>query len=291
MPSKADLSGTTLPRRQLGRALRDARHACGATLDQVARDTEFSRATLSRIELGQYERIKVREVDYLCRYYGLPEDRAGYLKAVAEQSNTTVWWQSYRHLLGGGFATYLELESYASKIEVFQPLVVPGLLQTAQYATQIFTAHSPDAAPETVAERVELRMRRCARLTQKHRNTEVEFVIHESVLHTVVGSARIMAAQCRYIADASTRENLGVRLLPFSAGVPTGGVITPFIVLGFPDREPSSVYAEAALGSITFDDAEDVGRYRSLYDVLRGAALDETVSRDRIRKIARRYEQ
>lgn len=58
MPSKADLSGTTLPRRQLGRALRDARHAQGVTLEQVARDTEFSRATLSRIELGQYDRIR-----------------------------------------------------------------------------------------------------------------------------------------------------------------------------------------------------------------------------------------
>ncbi|WP_327150242.1 helix-turn-helix domain-containing protein [Nocardia sp. NBC_01329] len=291
MPSKADLSGTTLPRRQLGRALRDARHAHGATLDQVARDTEFSRATLSRIELGQYERIKVREVEYLCRYYGLSSEKMSYLKAVAAQSSTTVWWQGYRHVLGGGFTTYLELESYATELQVFQPLIVPGLLQTGDYARQIFAKYSPGESEDSIEGKVELRMRRYARLTRRHLRIRVEFVIHESVLHAVVGSARVMAAQCRHIADISARDNIEVRVLPFSAGIPTGGVMTPFIVLGFLDGEPSAVYAEAALGSTTFDDAEDVLRYRSLYDLIRAATIDETASRDRIRKIARRYEQ
>lgn len=291
MPSKADLSGTTLPRRQLGRALRDARHAQGSTLDQVARDTEFSRATLSRIELGQYERIKVREVEYLCRYYGLSIERMNYLKAIAAQSNTTVWWQGYRHFLGGGFTTYLELETYATEIHVFQPLIVPGLLQTVDYARWIFSNYSPSDSAEAIEEKVELRMRRCTRLTQRHSRSRVELVIHESVLHAVVGSARTMAAQCRHIADISARDNIEVRVLPFSAGIPTGGVMTPFIVLEFLDGEPSAVYSEAALGSITFDDAEDVRRYRSLYDLIRAATIDEPASRDRIRKIARRYEQ
>lgn len=213
------------------------------------------------------------------------------MKAVAAQSNTSVWWQDYRHLLGGGFTTYLELESCATEIQVFQPLIVPGLLQTAEYAGQIFSAYSPGDSLDTIAEKVELRMRRCVRLTQKHRRVQIEFVIHESVFHAVVGSARTMAAQCRHIADMSLRENIEVRVLPFSAGIPTGGVITPFIVLAFPDEEPESVYAEAALGSITFDDADDVRRYRSLYDSIRRETLDETASRDRIRRIARRFEQ
>lgn len=291
MPSKADLSGTTLPRRQLGRALRDARHARGSTLDQVARDTEFSRSTLSRMELGQYEKIKVREVEYLCRYYGLSAARTQYLMDVAAQSNTKIWWQDSQHFLNHGFNTYLELELYATEFRIYQPLVVPGLLQTAEYAKTIFCAFAPDDPPSEIDKRVELRMERQARLIRRRWKVQFEFLLHESVLHAVVGSNRTMATQCRHIADMSTREDIAVRVVPFTAGNPTGGVIPPFIVLDFPDNEPSVVHTEGAIGSITFEDIEDVKRFRTLYETLRGAALDEQESRNRIRKIARRYEQ
>lgn len=291
MPSKADLSGTTLPRRQLGRALRDARHARGSTLDQVARDTEFSRSTLSRMELGQYEKIKVREVEYLCRYYGLPEARTQYLMAVAAQSNTKIWWQDYRHYLHEGFNTYLELELYATEFRFYQPLVMPGLLQTAEYARAIFCAYAPDDPQSEIDKRVELRMQRHTRLMRRRWKVRLEFLLHESVLHTVVGSNRTMAVQCRHIADMSTREDVAVRIVPFTAGIPTGSVIPPFMVLDFPDSEPSVVHAEGAIGSMTFEDIEDVKRFRALYETLRRSSLDEQESRHRIRKIARRYEQ
>ncbi|WP_280433987.1 helix-turn-helix domain-containing protein [Nocardia carnea] len=291
MPSKADLSGTTLPRRQLGRALRDARHALGSTLDQVARDTEFSRATLSRIELGQYEKIKVREVEYLCRYYCLPQQRTAYLMAVAAESNTKVWWQNYRHFVHEGFSSYLELESYATELRFFQSLVVPGLLQTADYARAVYRAYAPDDPDSAIDMRVDMRTQRRMRLMQRRWKAKLEFLLHENVLHTVVGSPRIMAVQCRQIADMSTQENLDVRIVPFTAGLPTGDVVPPFIVLDFPDSEPSVVHSEGAIGSMTFEDAADVERFRSLYATLRTATLDEVCSRDRIRKIARRYEQ
>lgn len=290
MPSKADLSGTTLPRRQLGRALRDARHARGYTLDQVAREIEFSRATLSRIELGQYERIKVREVEYLCHYYGLPTKRIQYLTALAAQSNARFWWEDFRYFLDEGFSTYLELEAYATEFRIYQSLVVPGLLQSADYARAVFEAFAPEDRPSTIDKRVEMRMQRRTRLIRRRwERPRFEFVLHESVLHTVVGSNRIMAAQCHQIADMSTWEGIAVRVVPFSAGLPVGKVIPPFIVLEFPDTEPSVVHAEGAIGSMTFENADDIEQYRSLYEALVAASLDDSSSRDRIRKIARRY--
>ncbi|MFI2338205.1 helix-turn-helix domain-containing protein [Nocardia rhamnosiphila] len=291
MPSKADLSGTTLPRRQLGRALRDARHARGSTLEQVARETEFSRATLSRIELGQYERIKVREVEFLCRYFDLPDDRTEYLMAIAAQSNTKVWWQNYRHFMHEGFSSYLELEAYATDFRFFQPLVIPGLLQTADYAKAIYRAYAPDDPEQQIDSRVEMRMQRQRRLAQRRSRARMEYLLHENVLHTVVGSKRVMAAQCRAIADTSTHDNVTLRVLPFAAGLPTGDVVQPFIVLDFPDSEPAVVHSEGAIGSMTFEDSDDVTRFRALYETLRFAALDEVTSRDRIRRIARRYDQ
>ncbi|WP_328398088.1 helix-turn-helix domain-containing protein [Nocardia sp. NBC_00416] len=290
MPSKADLSGTTLPRRQLGRALRDARHARGSTLEQVAGETEFSRATLSRIELGQYDKIKVREVEYLSRYYELPEDRVEFLMSLAAQSNTKIWWQGYQPYLRESFATYLELETYATEFRFFQPLVVPGLLQTSDYARAVFCAYAPEDPPSEIEKRVELRSQRHRRLLRRRSRMQLECLLHESVLYAVVGSSRIMAAECRFLADLSTRDDVAIRVVPFSAGLPTGRVVPPFNILDFPDREPPVVYAEGAIGSMTFEDVDDVRRYRTLYDDLRNAALGEQESRDRIRKIARRHE-
>ncbi|MGI5216997.1 helix-turn-helix domain-containing protein [Nocardia sp. CA-290969] len=291
MPSKADLSGTALPRRQLGRALRDARHAHGSTLEQVARDCEFSRAPLSRIELGQYDRIKAREVEHLCRYYFLPEDRTQYLVALATQSTPNVWWHESRHFLNDNFNSYLELESYATEFRIYHSLVIPGLLQTADYASAVFSAFAPDDPPAAIDKRVKLRMQRRARIIQRRCHARLEFILHENVLHTVVGSNRVMAAQCRQVADLSTRENFVIRLMPFTAGPPLGKVIPPFNILDFPDSEPSVVHAEGALGSMTVEDPDEVKSYRSLYNSIRDGALDEQSTRDRLRKLARRYDQ
>ncbi|MFI1920148.1 helix-turn-helix domain-containing protein [Nocardia sp. NPDC020380] len=292
MPRKADLTGTTLPRRQLGRALRDARQARGLTLDQVATATSISRPTLSRIELGQYEKVRDMEVDYLCRYYLLPDERTCYLKSLVGQANSsTVWYQDYRHLIAPGFGTYLELESFATEFWFYQPIVIHGLLQTSKYSRTLERLHPSDSATGDIETRVNLRMQRARILTRPHMPVCAEFLLHENVLYTLVGSSQIMRAQLRHIADLSTRDNVTVRILPFTAGLPTGTVIPPHNILDFPDTEPSVVYTEAAIGSMVFEDENDVKRVRALHDILRNASLGEQESRDRIRKISRRYEQ
>ncbi|WP_330252643.1 helix-turn-helix domain-containing protein [Nocardia sp. NBC_00565] len=291
MPSKADLRGTTLPRRQLGRALRDARQARGLTLDQVAAATGISRATLSRIELGQYTKVRDMEVDYLCRYYCLPDARTQYLKALAGQFNTKVWYQDYRDLMLPVFKTYLELESFASESWFYQPIIVPGLLQTEDYARTVERLHQPDDSMDEINNRVDLRIQRARILTRPHLAVRAEFLLHENVLYSLVGSGQIMGAQLRHIADLSTRDNVSVRVVPFTAGIPTGSVVTPHIILNFPDNEPSVVYTEAVVTSMFFEDGDDVKHFRALHETLRHAALDEQQSRDRMRKIARRHEQ
>ncbi|GAB4587386.1 helix-turn-helix transcriptional regulator [Nocardia sp. IFM 10818] len=291
MPRKADLTGTTLPRRQLGRALRDARQGRGLTLDQVATATRISRATLSRIELGQYEKVRDMEVDYLCRYYLLPDDRIQYLKSLVGQANSTaIWYQDYRHLIAPGFGTYLELESFASEFWFYQPIVIHGLLQTPDYSRTLERLHPSGGAADDIETRVKLRMQRAKILTRPYMPVHAEFLLHENALYTLVGSPPIMRTQLRHIADLSTRDNVIVRILPFTAGLPTGTVIPPHNILDFPDTEPSVVYTEAAIGSMVFEDQDDVKRVRALHDILRSASLAESESRDRIRKIARRYE-
>lgn len=288
--TKSDPSRTTLPRRQLGRALRDARQANGYTLEQVAEVLEISRSSLGRLELGQNEKVKVRDIEFVCQYYGLSEDRTEYLKWLAEQARIKPWWEDFRDLVRPGFNTYLQLEAVATGFHVYQSLVVPGLLQTADYAGVVTAAPQP-STPEEVEQRVALRMRRQTILTRRHKPLPAEFLLHEAVLRIVVGSDRAMSSQLRHVADMGTRDNVSIRIVPFSAGFPAGLAIPPYIILDFPRDEPSVVYTEGAIGTMIFEDHADVQRYRDFHENLRRGALGEQASRDLLRNLAWRYEQ
>ncbi|MGW4330680.1 helix-turn-helix domain-containing protein [Nocardia sp. NPDC004573] len=287
--SKSDISRTTLPRRQLGRALRDARQANGYTLEQVAEVLEISRSSLGRLELEQNEKVKVRDIEFICQYYGLSESQTEYLKSLVVHANTKVWWQDYRSLIRPGFNTYLHLEAAATELHFFQSLVIPGLLQTAEYARNVEAFPSTSTADE-IERRVALRVKRSTILTRRHRPMHAEFLVHEAVLRTVVGSVGTMARQHQHIADLSTRDNVSIRILPFTAGFPAGSAIPPYIILDFLRQEPSVVYTEGAIGTMIFEEDEDVARFRDIFDALRDAALQERPSRDLLRTMARRYE-
>ncbi|MGW4091872.1 helix-turn-helix domain-containing protein [Nocardia sp. NPDC004750] len=288
--TKSDVSRTTLPRRQLGRALRDARQANGYTLEQVAEVLEISRSALGRLELGQNEKIKVRDVEYICQYYGLPEERTEYLKLLAEQARVKPWWEDYRNLVRPGFNTYLQLEAAATELHFFQALIIPGLLQTPDYARSVRSSASMGSSADADW-LVERRIQRSAILTRRHKPMRAEFLVHESALRTVVGSMRIMSSQYRHLADMGTRENVSIRVVPFTAGFPGGLAVPPFIIIDFPHGEPSVVYTEGAIGTMIFEDADEVNRFRVIHEALSGAALEEQGSRDLLRTMARRCEQ
>ncbi|WP_040869136.1 helix-turn-helix domain-containing protein [Nocardia exalbida] len=288
--TKSDIGRTTLPRRQLGRALRDARQAGGYTLEQVAEVLEISRSSLGRLELGQNEKIKVRDVEFICQYYGLPDERTEYLKSLAEQARVKPWWEDYRDLVRPGFNTYLQLETAAAELHFFQTLIIPGLLQTPDYARSVRPSASMGPSEESDW-LVERRIRRSAILTRKHRPMRAEFLVHESALRTVVGSTRIMSSQYRHLADMGTRENVSIRVVPFTAGFPGGLAVPPYIIIDFPHDEPSVVYTEGAIGTMIFEEEDDVNRFRVIHEAVSGAALEEQRSRDLLRNMARRCEQ
>ncbi|MEU4313035.1 helix-turn-helix transcriptional regulator [Nocardia sp. NPDC024068] len=292
--TRGDQPGSTLPRRQLGRALREARQGVGFTLEQAAREMEMSKTAVIRIEKGHNEKVRVRDVEEFGRLYELPDQRIEELKALAQQSATKSWWQASRHLLLSGYNTYLGLESGASHLRSYQPVIIPGLLQIAHYARAIERPVFPGDLPEDLDNRVSVRVQRKAILTRQRKPITAEFILHESVLHIVVGSHRVMAAQLRHIADLSALPNVTVRILPFTAGFPGAAApVLPYILLEFPaeSSEPPVVYCESPIGSMFFEDAADVARHREIHEGLRSATLDEQRSRDLLRRTARRYEQ
>ncbi|WP_280272280.1 helix-turn-helix domain-containing protein [Nocardia wallacei] len=288
-------ASSTLPRRQLGRYLRDWRTQAGLTIAEAARLMEWGASTLQRLEKGQADRIRTIDIQELCRIYGIPDDIAEGLKGLAQQAAVKSWWHGYGDLIPENFDVYVGLEASAQRLTSYQSELVPGLLQTAEYARALNGLGYPDDSEAEVERRVQLRLQRQALITRKTQPATVDVVLGESVLRRVVGSARVMSAQLRHLADLSTRENVTLRILPFAAGVPLGLSTGPFVILEFGTDskgqpvEPPVVYVEGFTGDLYLERQGDVRRYRRAHESLLRCALDVPASRHLLRQVAKDY--
>ncbi|WP_024805798.1 helix-turn-helix transcriptional regulator [Nocardia sp. BMG51109] len=286
--------GPTLPRRQLGRYLRELRQAAGFTIAELARRIERGATTVQRLETGTADRIRLWDIEAICRVCGADATTTEALKGLAQQGNNKNWWHQYGDLIPLNFDVYMGLEAGAVRLTSFQELV-PGLLQTPDYARTLTRLAHPSESDGEIARRVEMRIRRQVMLTKKADPVPIEVILDESALHRMIGSRRIMEAQLRHLADVSARSNITIRILPFKAGVPMGDLTGPFTILDFPRSadgepiEPPVVYAEGYTGAMYFDDPELVERYRSAHVGLREVALGVQDSRRLLREQAREF--
>ncbi|MTK34074.1 helix-turn-helix domain-containing protein [Nocardia seriolae] len=287
--------GSTMPRRQLGRYLREGRMQFNMTIAEAAALMEWSESKLQRLETGNAEKIRVLDVRELCRIYDFDDEFSSALTGLAQQASVKSWWNEYDDLLPEGFNVYVGLEASARALISYQPEIIPGLLQTAEYAKVLINDYWPDAAPDQLDRRVQLKTRRQSLLTRKRSPALFDVVVHETALRRIVGGPRVMAAQLRRVADMSTLPSIAVRVLPFSAGVPIGHTVGPFVILEFGrdagnrPLEPTVVYLENFLGDLYLEKQAAVDRYREAYQAIQRAALDETTSRDLLRRAAKEY--
>jgi transcriptional regulator with XRE-family HTH domain len=294
---ETDGSGSTLPRRQLGRFLKEAREGAGLTMERAAALMEWNKSTVSRLERGQTEKVRVRDVLGLCEIYGLDDDKSAVAKVLAEQTPAKSWWHAYGDVIPGWFNLYVGLEAGAKELAIYQPLLVPGLLQTADYARSVDRLYFPDETDDEIERRVQLRTQRQNILTRSRQPVTASFVLHEAVLRTVVGNRRVMAAQLRHLADAGRFGNVEVRVLPFHIGNPLGTALPPLTVMDFGNdprgrlMEPPQVYCESFTGSVYLEGKVDVLRFRQAFRTLMQASLDIHRSRDMLREIAREFDR
>lgn len=285
--------GSTLPRRQLGRFLREAREGVGFTVDQAATLMEWNKSTLSRLERGLTEKVRVRDVLSLCAVYGLDAGKTATARSLADQKPAKSWWHAYEDLIPAQSNLFVGLEAGAKVLTIFQPLIVPGLLQTADYARAMDRLYFPHDSESELDRRIELRTQRQHVILRQRDPAAAFVVLQEAALRTVVGDRHVMAAQLRHIADLSTHANIEVRLLPFRAGFPLGMPLPPFIIFQFGKNargkltEPNVVFAESFTGAMYFERQTDVRIYREAFTRVQRATLDVQPSRDLIREIAR----
>ncbi|MFF0500751.1 helix-turn-helix domain-containing protein [Nocardia aobensis] len=291
------VADSTLPRRQLGRHLREGRESIGLTLVEAAKLMQWGKSTLQRLEKGQTERIRTHDVGLLCEIYQLRSEQRADLVALAEQAAVKNWWQAYGSLISPNFDVYMGLEASARELKSFQPSLIPGLLQTAEYARTLDRIYFPDDSEDELDRRVEMRLRRQGVINRKTQPACLEVILHESCLRTMVGPGKAMARQLRHLADLSTKPNVAIRVLSFRSGFPVGWSTGPFTILEFgltskgEEVEPTVVYAEAFTGAMYFEGAGDVDRYREAYRTIQHRTLDDRASRDLLREMAREYER
>jgi transcriptional regulator with XRE-family HTH domain len=191
-------TGPTIRRHRLGLELRRFREAAGLRLEDAAAELSVAPSTLSRIETGQAP-ARTSYVRMLLDRYGVTGDaELRQLTDWAREGQRKGWWADYAHLLPVGAGTYLGLEAAASAIRTFAVQIVPGLLQTGDYAAAVSSTARSDLSPDAARSLAAVTLRRPDFLRGCHR---VHAIIDESALLRSVGTASIMAAQLAHLRN------------------------------------------------------------------------------------------
>ncbi|TDC59055.1 XRE family transcriptional regulator [Actinomadura sp. GC306] len=262
----------TVHQRRLRIELRRAREAAGLTQEQAAKSLDWSLSKIIRIEGGMV-RVAVSDVRVMLQQYAVPEARYDEFLSLARAARETAWWNAYRRVLSPQLAELIGYESAAGVSREFQPLVIPGLLQTSAYATEILTRLRGDDTADQVAELVEIRIRRQEILEGDSPPTFL-FVVDESALRRLVGGRAVMQAQLLHLLEMAQRPNVTIEVVPFDRGAHPG-LVGPFKIIEFAEPEDDDVlYLEGAQGELVGRDyREEVVRYRERFEVLRGLSL------------------
>lgn len=257
-------SGPTVARRQLGRRLKRFREAAGITAEQVEEAGLASRTKIWRIEAGKV-RVTVPDVWALTRLYGVPQSEVDVLTTLAQGTAGRGPWQQYGEIVPEWFRLYIGLEDTASGIRTFDDSVVPGELQTADYARALWQGARPDLTVELLEPHIDLRLDRQRALFGRRPAPRMRIVLGENVLRRQVGGPGVLAAQVHHLVGLGEREDVDIRVLPFTAGAHPA-ITGAFRIMEFDDADdPDVVYIELAVAAHYLEKPVEVQAYRRIF--------------------------
>jgi transcriptional regulator with XRE-family HTH domain len=269
-----EVRSPTVRRRELGALLRALRNQKGLTVEQAADQLLCSPSKVSRMETG-HGIATPRDIRDLCALYGVTaEADRDRMQQLAREGKQTGWWQDYDL----PYSTYVGLEAEATVIGDFQSSVIPGLLQTADYARAGHEGAMPRLSPEEIERRIEAKLTRQSLLTQPD-PPAFQVVLDEAVLHRAVGGSQVMDAQLERLIDAARLPHVTIQVIPFTFGAHPG-VESNFNILEMPAPTPGVVFVEGLVGSVYLETAKDLSRYREVFEYLQTIALSpkDTIS-------------
>lgn len=271
-------------------ALRAARDGAGQTQEHVAEALDWSVSKMIRIENGKVK-ATVTDVKALLELYGVTDDlQVAELIDLARATRQKSWLGGeLREQLPAAYADYVALEADASTLSFFQPVFLPGLLQTPAYAQQMSITPIPEELTAEAREvRVAVRRLRQDHLLKGTRRPKIDAIIDESALRRVAGDAEIMREQMLYLIRLGSDPLITLRVFPFTAGVTM--VTSPFIVVGFPAGEDADVvYIESGISEPELLTTGGVTTLRNAFKHLAEKALPPDDSLAFIAEVAASY--
>lgn len=248
----------------------------------VAAAVEINQGSLSRIESGDRGTSPVL-VKAMLDCYGVtdPAMREDILDLVrADQAQRQQWWRKYSAVINTTqYGGYLVLESSATALRNYETELIPGLLQTEEYARQVITSMRVDLNSAQVDTLVKVRMNR-KNLLEGESAAKLWAVIDEAAFRRIEGSPKVLRGQLEHLLESMERTHVTVQMLPFSAGFHPG-LDGSFVLMAFPEPNPDVVWVENGPHSVYFEGSADVGRYTEVFDHLRARALGPPETRSR----------
>jgi transcriptional regulator with XRE-family HTH domain len=284
----AEVQGSVIQRGRLTRELRRIRKDAGMTQEQVAAAMEWSLSKLIRIEGGGVS-ISVSDLKSLLTHYQIAdENHVEELVGLARAARQRSWFTAFRDITSPQYVTFVGYEAAASVIRQFEPTLIPGQLQTEEYARAVTLEYAADR----VDKMVEIRIRRQEVLEEPGRL--FFFILDEAAIRRQVGAPTnrgIMRRQLRKLIEISRQPNITLEIVPFSAGVHPG-MKGPFTLLEFPGDDEDVLYLENARGGasnpsvlLTGEDPQILA-HREAFERLREQSLGPKESIELISRVA-----
>ncbi|WP_069737101.1 MULTISPECIES: helix-turn-helix transcriptional regulator [unclassified Streptomyces] len=278
----------TVRRRRLGAELKRLREKAGVRMEEAAERIGGDKPKISRQENGR-QGVSKLEIEALLALYGVSDERLRTaLTTLAREGRRKGWWAQYSDILTAGFQERLSIESDAARILAFQPMLVPGLLQTVEYATEVIRSVNKTATEEEIDSYVEVRKSR-QEIFARESPPQYLCLLDEAVLRREVGGPAVMAAQLDKILEMNNPPKLTIQVVPFAQGW-HAGADGPFNVYSYPDpMDLDVVNLEYLDGALYLEEDESVGRYQLAFDELRAAALTSRQSMELISAVKREF--
>ncbi|MEU4682042.1 helix-turn-helix domain-containing protein [Streptomyces xinghaiensis] len=254
--------------RRLGAELRKLRKRAGLSGDAAGALLDADRTRISHIEAGRMD-VPRNGLYRLLRSYGCPEGPLfdGLMDMAHDRGRG--WWDEYRDMAVPVMRDLAELESGAAHIRIHEPLFIPGMLQTREYAHAVISALEPESGR---ADRlVEFRVDR-QRVLTGDRPTPYHAVISESALRVLVGSEKIMRKQLLRLIELARLPHVTVQVFPFRAGA-YSAYCGPFVLFQGSAPGLDTVYFDRPVDSAFTGDGDRVRKYARLFEQLASSAL------------------
>jgi hypothetical protein len=280
-----DTYGATVAKRRLSRRLLELRLASGYTANHVCDILSWGRGKVGRFEANQWKRPEMSDIRDLLRVYEVADGEHETLEELAIKARARPWWRDYPDIFENEFPGF---ENDADGIRVFVPLIVPGLLQTQEYAEGFMrTGPRPPA------------WRRQARVTRQRRQEILDrtdgnapmlrAVVTEASLLYHWGTREDRRDQIEHLIEQGSRPNVELRIQRFADGPPRG-LAAAINIFDFAGSEPSMAYTETDIGIQEVMSQDHVSLYSQSFDRAIDGALEPDDTTLYLRQLAQQLE-